>query len=88
MGTELILFGFLYWRIGRAHEPGRIIGMYLLLSSVLRFAIEFTRNHDQALPFGMPLSNTQCIAIGLALLGAVLLVRPAGSRKVSTPVAA
>jgi phosphatidylglycerol:prolipoprotein diacylglycerol transferase len=88
MATELMLFGFLYWRIGRAHEPGRIIGMYLLLSSVFRFAIEFTRDHQQGLPFGLALSITQWIAIGLALLGAVLLVRPARAPKVSTPVTA
>jgi prolipoprotein diacylglyceryltransferase len=53
-------------------------------SSVLRFLIEFTRNHEQALPFGLPLSITQWIAIGLAAAGAVLLARarrPAGIRQ-------
>ena len=46
-----------------------------MISSVLRFLIEFTRNHEQALPFGLPLSITQWIAIVLAAAGAVLLVR-------------
>ena len=46
---------FLYWRFGRKHEPGQIIGLYLVLSSVARFLIEFTRFHEQALPFGLPL---------------------------------
>lgn len=74
--SEGLVFAFLYWRFGRAHEPGKIIGMYLVASSVLRFGIEFTRYHREALPFGLPLSITQWIAIGLALAGAVLLVRP------------
>ena len=74
-GAEALVFGFLYWRFGRPHAPGQIIGLYLVASSVLRFLIEFTRNHEQALPFGLPLSITQWIAILLASAGAVLLVR-------------
>jgi phosphatidylglycerol:prolipoprotein diacylglycerol transferase len=80
-GAEALVFGLLYWRFGKQHAPGQIIGLYLVLSSVLRFFIEFFRNHEQALPFGLPLSITQWIAIGLAAAGAVLLVRarkPAG----------
>ncbi len=85
-GSEALVFGFLYWRFGRQHAPGQIIGLYLVLSSVLRFFIEFTRNHEQALPFGMPLSITQWIAIGLAVAGAVLLVRARRPAAVRQPV--
>ena len=81
--TEAMLFGYLYWRFGRAHEPGRIIGLYLVISSAARFLIEFTRFHEQALPFGLPLSITQWIAIALAAAGATLLVRPRHEPKVS-----
>jgi len=73
-GAEAMLFGFLYWRFQKAHEPGKIIGLYLVISSIARFLIEFTRFHEQALPFGLPLSITQWIAIGVALAGALLLV--------------
>lgn len=72
--TEALLFAFLFWRYGKPHAPGQIIGLYLLISSVVRFLIEFDRFHEQALPFGMPLSITQWIAIGLAILGGILLV--------------
>ncbi len=72
--TEALLFAFLYWRYGKPHNPGQIIGLYLLISSVIRFLIEFERFHEQALPFGLPLSITQWIAIGLAILGGILLV--------------
>lgn len=71
--TEALLFAFLYWRYGRAHAPGQIIGLYLLISSIARFLIEFERFHEQALPFGLPLSITQWIAIGLAIAGVILL---------------
>jgi phosphatidylglycerol:prolipoprotein diacylglycerol transferase len=73
--AEGILFAFLYWMFARPHAPGRIIGLYLLLSSAARFGIEFTRFHEQPPPFGLPLSITQWIAIGLAGAGAILLVR-------------
>ncbi len=73
MATELALFAFLYWRFGRAHSPGKIMGLYLVLSSAARFAIEFTRFHEQGLYFG--LSLTQWIAIGVAIAGTLLLLR-------------
>ncbi len=81
--TEAMLFGYLYWRFGRPHEPGKIIGLYLVISSAVRFLIEFTRFHEQALPFGLPLSITQWIALALAAAGATLLVRPGHAPKVS-----
>jgi phosphatidylglycerol---prolipoprotein diacylglyceryl transferase len=69
--TEALLFAFLYWRYGRAHAPGQIIGLYLLISSIARFLIEFERFHEQATAYG--LSITQWIAIALAIVGAILL---------------
>ena len=84
--AEALMFGFLYWRFGRAHAPGQIIGMYLVGSSAIRFLIEFTRHHEQALPFGLPLSITQWIAIGLAAAGAILLARVGRTARVNQPV--
>lgn len=75
MTTEAALFAFLYWRFGKAHAAGRIMGLYLVLSSIARFLIEFTRYHEQGLHFG--LSITQWIAIALAGAGAMMLAGPA-----------
>jgi phosphatidylglycerol:prolipoprotein diacylglycerol transferase len=78
--TEGILFVVLYKLYSKAHPPGRIVGLYLVLSSVARFLIEFTRFHEQGLPFGLPLSITQWIAIALAIAGGLVLLfqgRPA-----------
>jgi phosphatidylglycerol:prolipoprotein diacylglycerol transferase len=72
MATEFLLFGFLYWRFGKPHAPGRIMGLYLVISSVARFLIEFTRFHEQGLHLG--LSLTQWIAIAVAGAGAMLLM--------------
>lgn len=82
--TELMLFGFLMWRFKKPHAPGRIIGFYLVFSSIIRFGIEFVRFHQQSLTLG--LSLTQWIAAGLAALGAVLLVRTGKPTPVSEPI--
>jgi phosphatidylglycerol---prolipoprotein diacylglyceryl transferase len=74
MLSECALFAFLYWRFGKPHSAGKIMGMYLVLSSALRFLIEFTRFHEQGLHWG--LSLTQWIAIALAIGGVALLARP------------
>jgi phosphatidylglycerol---prolipoprotein diacylglyceryl transferase len=83
--TETLLFAFLYWRYQRAHTPGQIIGLYLVISSIIRFLIEFERFHEQALPFGLPLSITQWIAVGLAIAGGILLI-PKAPRLISRSV--
>ena len=84
--SEVLLFAFLYWRGGKSHAPGQIIGLYLVISSIIRFLIEFERFHEQALPFGLPLSITQWIAIGLAIAGVVLLLPPKAQPLISRSV--
>jgi phosphatidylglycerol---prolipoprotein diacylglyceryl transferase len=87
MLSECALFAFLYWRFGKPHSAGKIMGLYLVLSSAMRFLIEFTRFHEQGLYYS--LSLTQWISIGLALGGVALLVRRSEpSPKISSPVAA
>lgn len=70
-GAELLVFALLMWRWRSPHRPGEIIGLYLVVSSIFRFAIEFFRYHEQSLIAG--LSLTQWISVGLLLLGAALL---------------
>jgi phosphatidylglycerol:prolipoprotein diacylglycerol transferase len=76
LGNLVIFFVVLRaWR--RPHRPGQVFGLYLVLYSVLRFAVEFVRFHEQALPLGGPLSLTQWISIPLVALGGFLLARKA-----------
>jgi phosphatidylglycerol:prolipoprotein diacylglycerol transferase len=70
--TEVIVFAFLYKGIGKPHRTGQIIGLYLVLSSIARFGIEFTRYHAQP-PIG-GLSLTQWIAVPIAVAGTWLLI--------------
>jgi phosphatidylglycerol---prolipoprotein diacylglyceryl transferase len=71
--AEALVFALLWWRFQKPHRAGDIIGLYLIVSSVFRFVIEFFRYHEQALPFGWVLSLTQWISLGLIVLGAALL---------------
>lgn len=71
--ANLLIFFILYRRFQQRHQPGEVIGLYLVLYSIARFIIEFFRNHEQSL-IG-PFSLTQWIALALLGLGALLLVR-------------
>jgi phosphatidylglycerol:prolipoprotein diacylglycerol transferase len=69
----IIVFAILWRLANRPHAAGAILGWYLVLSSAARFAVEFFRHHDQANPFGGPLSTQQWVSLGLLALGAILL---------------
>jgi phosphatidylglycerol:prolipoprotein diacylglycerol transferase len=72
--ANFLLFALLYTLAQRKHRPGQIIGLYLIVYSTVRFCIEFFRNHEQSLVFG--LSLTQWISLGLFAVGAVILFAP------------
>ena len=70
------LVAFVLWRRSfRPHPPGQIFALYLVLYSAVRIVTEFYREHDQALPFGGPLTWTQWIAVMLLATGVILLAR-------------
>jgi len=74
--AELAIFGVLYRLFPKRRHDGQLIGLYLVLYSVARFLVEFLRHHQQANPWGGPLSSTQWIALGLLVPGIYLLRRP------------
>jgi len=63
--AEAIIFLILYWRIRKPHQPGAIIGLYLVLYSTVRFFVDFLRDPQQPNPFGGPFNNAQWISLGL-----------------------
>jgi len=63
--AEALIFLFLYWRIRKPHQPGAIIGLYLVLYSTVRFFDDFLRDPQQPNPFGGPFNNAQWISLGL-----------------------
>jgi len=72
--ADALIFLFLYFQIARAHTSGTILGWYLTLYSVVRFAIEFFRFHEQGLHAG--LSYTQWISLATFAAGVSLLSAP------------
>jgi phosphatidylglycerol:prolipoprotein diacylglycerol transferase len=70
--ADALIFAALYRSISKPHAPGSILGWYLALYSVARFAIEFFRFHEQGLHFG--LSYTQWISLATLAAGIVLLI--------------
>jgi len=76
--AEFLIFGILYWRIGKPHSAGTIISLYLMLYSTARFVIEFFRFHEQGNLWGGPLDTSQWISLVLVALGAVHLLRRRG----------
>ena len=71
MAAELINFAILWHFFRKPHRDGAVVGLYLLLYSTERFVIEFFRDHEQANPFGGPLSAAQWTSIGLVTLVAI-----------------
>jgi phosphatidylglycerol---prolipoprotein diacylglyceryl transferase len=72
--ADAAIFAFLYFRIGKSHVAGNILGWYLALYSTARFIIEFFRFHEQGLHLG--LSYTQWISLATLVAGAGLLSAP------------
>ncbi len=66
---DLAIFAILYKLFDPSKRPGGIFSLYLVLYSILRFAVEFFRHHEQAPLFGMDLSHTQWISLLTLLIG-------------------
>jgi phosphatidylglycerol:prolipoprotein diacylglycerol transferase len=79
--ADALIFAYLYFRMGKTHTAGAILGWYLALYSTARFLIEFFRFHEQGLHFG--LSYTQWISLATLAAGVALLIVRRG---VSKPV--
>jgi phosphatidylglycerol:prolipoprotein diacylglycerol transferase len=75
--AEFLIFGILYYCFGRAHRPGAIISLYLMLYSTARFVVEFFRNHEQGNLFGGPLDTSQYISLALFVIGGAYFLRAA-----------
>jgi phosphatidylglycerol:prolipoprotein diacylglycerol transferase len=67
-----LLIFWILWKLGERHKPiGWLTGMYLLLSGIGRFLVEFVRINPK-LYFGM--SNAQVAALGSVAAGIAVMV--------------
>jgi len=81
--AEGIICLILVARLRRPHGEGQIIGLYGLLYGLVRFGVEFLRDHDALNPFGGPFTLEQWISLVVATVGAWLVMR--NMRMVSGP---
>jgi phosphatidylglycerol---prolipoprotein diacylglyceryl transferase len=72
--SEFVICGLLFVLAKRAHKPGSIIGSYLALYGIVRFLVEFLREHDESNPLGLAISLEQWISLGLAAAGLWLII--------------
>ena len=82
MGTGLLIGWWLWWRLGKPHATGVILGQYLILTGMARFLVEFIRRNPKVL---WGLSNAQLAGAGAVLAGIALTwwaaARPALARE-------
>lgn len=77
----LLIGGWLWWRGGKKHGTGAIVGEYFVLSGVARFLVEFIRRNPKVL---WGLSNAQLASAGMVVVGVALMVW-AAKRPVTGP---
>jgi phosphatidylglycerol:prolipoprotein diacylglycerol transferase len=70
---ESLICVVLYQLAKRQHKDGTIIALYLILSSIARFLIEFVRAHDEANPLGGAYTLEQWISVAVCASGFILL---------------
>jgi phosphatidylglycerol---prolipoprotein diacylglyceryl transferase len=89
LAAGLLIGGWLWWRLGKSHRTGMIVGQYLALGGMARFLVEFIRRNPKVL---WGLSNAQVASAGAAVVGVALTWwaatrRVAVVKKASAPVA-
>jgi phosphatidylglycerol---prolipoprotein diacylglyceryl transferase len=71
---ESLICIVLYQLAKRKHREGSIIALYLILSAIARFMVEFVRAHDEANPLGGSLTLEQWISLAVCGIGISLLL--------------
>jgi phosphatidylglycerol---prolipoprotein diacylglyceryl transferase len=71
--SEAIICVILIRQLGKPHRDGQVIGLYGLLYGLVRFGVEFLREHDASNPLGGPFTLEQWISLGLAAFGLYLI---------------
>ena len=66
----LLIGWWLWWRGGKPHGTGAIVGQYLVLSGIARFLVEFIRRNPKVL---WGLSNAQLASAGSVIVGVALI---------------
>ena len=70
LGAGLVIGLWLWYRGGKPHAKGVILGQYLVLSGIARFLVEFIRRNPKVL---WGLSNAQLASAGAAVAGLAMV---------------
>jgi phosphatidylglycerol:prolipoprotein diacylglycerol transferase len=81
LAASLLIGAWLWWRLGKPHRTGAILGQYLLLAGIARFLVEFIRRNPKVL---WGLSNAQLAAAGSVIAG-IIVIAWAARRPVAAP---
>ena len=77
-----IVLGTLFWKTDARYHPGKLVGAFLLVYGVSRFAVELVRQPDQGLenlPWGLTMGQT--LTVPMILGGAWLIATAKGRRQ-------
>jgi phosphatidylglycerol:prolipoprotein diacylglycerol transferase len=88
LAAGLAIGGWLWWRLGKPHATGAIIGRYLVLAGTARFLVEFIRLNPKVL-WGLTteqLASAGAVVVGVALIWWAATRAALRPRKASVPV--
>jgi phosphatidylglycerol:prolipoprotein diacylglycerol transferase len=82
------VIALIIWRLGsRARPLGWLTGIYLTLSGIARFVVEFWRINPRLYPTSHPLfSNAQVAALGTIIVGGIIVLATWSRQPVGGPV--
>lgn len=69
LAAGLAIGAWLWWRLGKPHATGSIVGQYLALAGMARFLVEFIRRNPKVI---WGLSNAQLASAGAVVAGVAL----------------
>jgi hypothetical protein len=86
-GSFLILW-YLFWKTDARYQPGKLVGTFILVYGVARFAVEFVRQPDEGLEnLSWGLSMGQTLSVPMILGGIFLIATAKGRRERVEPIA-
>jgi phosphatidylglycerol:prolipoprotein diacylglycerol transferase len=68
------IFGLLLLWERRSARPGETLGRFLLLYGIQRFLVDFSRYYEESQRLALGWTNNQWIAVGMVVLGVILLL--------------
>ncbi len=81
-----LALGWVLWKVGSKNRPvGWLTGLYLALSGVGRFLVEFVRINPK-IYFGHTMSNAQVAALGSVVVGIVVMLATRRGHVVEAPM--